>query len=185
MKSQPLHFSVGCFVFTLADGAPIGMAYSGVFPKLRCHTLPNPPTASGRGVAAATVKEAMSWGVAHGQGIVERGEGRYSLAYAAPPLPELCTTAAANACQTVAKPLSQNSLAPTSPKQGGGFIRPQQAAQADSHWRAAFARTEALAAALRRDLERCATIHAIMARKLAARRGVGRRAPVVNPATIQ
>jgi hypothetical protein len=43
-------------------------------------------------------------------------------------------------------------------------------------------RAEVLAAALRRDQERCATIHAIMARKLAARRGVGRRAPVANPA---
>ena len=35
-----------------------------------------------------------------------------------------------------------------------------------------FERAEAFAAALTRDLERCATIHAIMARKLAARAGV-------------
>jgi len=74
----------------------------------------------------------------------------------------------------------------------GGIPRSRRRKQA-REWEALAARAapsqamraEALAAALGRDLERCATIHAIMTRKLAARRGVGRRAPVLNPATIQ
>jgi len=46
---------------------------------------------------------------------------------------------------------------------------------------ATFARAEALAAALRRDLERRVMLHAIMARERASRAMV-KRAPVVNPA---